>query len=892
MNLHFELEYHTHWGERVCVEVKLRVRGKKEKLRRFDLDTQDGCHWGGDAIVQEKNIDSFAYQYLICAGEKVVRREWNGVERNFPADAVKNFVFPDFWKDIPMLNHLYSSAYINVVSHFAVKEPQIIYYDKTIVFRVTAPQLKQGQVLALIGSQPPLGAWNANRALCMTTAGLNEWVLSVSAEGIYLPFEYKYVVMDERTGELIEWEGGENRRSPSMVIDPGKVLVISDTELRVKEERWKTAGVVVPVFSLRSENSQGVGDFGDLKRMVDWAVQTGLHIIQLLPIYDTTQTYTRSDSYPYNSISIYALHPIYVDLQQLSPIHDAAYQLEYEKRRRELNALSSVDYEAAMQLKMEYLKRLYKQEAKQVLKADDFVHFCNRNAEWLVAYAVFCLLRDKYGTADFRKWPKYSTYKAEEIMALAEKKEREVNFYVYVQYLLDKQLSATTRYARENGVMLKGDIPIGISRYSVEAWVEPHYFHLNGQAGAPPDDFSRNGQNWGFPTYNWERMSEDGYEWWVRRFRKMAEYFDAYRIDHVLGFFRIWQIPMHSVHALLGQFAPAMAMSEQEMEGYGFVFDHQRHAMPYITDEVLAMLFGPIADEVRSLYLTPTPLGIYELKPEFSTQRMVEAQFAERNDAHSTTLKEGLYRLISNVLFVPDNANEETYHPRIASMDETCFTALSQHEQEAYRRLYNDYFYHRHNDFWYAQAMQKLPALVQSTQMLVCAEDLGMVPACVGPVMQQLKMLSLEIQAMPKTQNQLFGHLEENPYCSVSTVFTHDMPTLRGWWEEDYDRAQKFYNQILQHDGEAPRVMPGWLCQEVLARHLYSPSMLCLISLQDWLSMDDNLRHPHPQEERINIPSSPNHYWRYKMHLTIEQLLAQTAFNEQIKMLVQRGGRV
>ena len=891
MNFHFELDYHTNWGERVCVELKLHQRGKRTITRLFDLDTQDGCYWSGDAVLMEKNIDSFTYQYLICAGEKVVRREWNGVERNFPADDQKSFFFPDFWKDIPVLNHLYSSAYLNTVSHFAPRQPEIVYYDKTLVFRVTAPQLKKGQVPALIGSQPPLGAWNANRALRMTPAGINEWVLSVSAEGLYLPFDYKFVVMDETTGELLEWEGGDNRHSPSMIIDSGKVVVIYNTDLRIKEERWKTAGVVVPVFALRSQSSQGVGDFGDLKRLVDWTEQTAMHVIQLLPIYDTTQTHTKADSYPYNSISIYALHPMYVDLQQLPPINDAAYQLEYEKQRRKLNALEQVDYEEVNRLKVDYLSRLYKQESRRIQKDNDFLSFCNRNQEWLTPYCAFCWLRDKYGTSNFQQWPKYASYKEEEILALAEKKEREFNFYAYIQYLLDRQLADVAQYARSKGVLLKGDIPIGISRHSVEAWVEPHYFHMNGQAGAPPDDFSRNGQNWGFPTYNWQRMEQDGYQWWQKRFQKMAEYFDAYRIDHVLGFFRIWQIPMHSVHALLGQFAPALSLTEHEVKEYGFAFDSVKHLKPYITDEVLAEVFGPLSDEVLAKFLDTDADGDYVLKAEFATQRQVEAFFAEATDARSLTLRDGLYQLISNVLFVPDNQNPETVHPRIAALQESCFTALPRQAQEAYRRLYNDYFYHRHNDFWYAQAMQKLPALLQSTSMLVCAEDLGMVPQCVAPVMEQLRMLSLEIQAMPKAPNQLFGHLEENPYRSVCTIFTHDMPTLRGWWQEDAERAQKFYNQILQHDGTAPETMPGWLCQEVLARHLYSPSMLCLISLQDWLSMDEKLRHPNPEAERINIPSNPNHYWRYRMHLTLEDLMQQNDFNNHVKLLVLRGGR-
>ena len=169
-----------------------------------------------------------------------------------------------------------------------------------------------------------------------------------------------------------------------------------------------------------------------------------------------------------------------------------------------------------------------------------------------------------------------------------------ISIYYFIQFHLHLQLLEATNYARANGVVLKGDIPIGISRNSVEAWTEPHYFNLNGQAGAPPDDFSVNGQNWGFPTYNWEVMEQDDYSWWMKRFRKMSEYFDAYRIDHILGFFRIWEIPMHAVHGLLGQFVPSLPMSREEIESYGLPF-----------------------------------------REEFDTQRKVETFFAGKTDADS-----------------------------------------------------------------------------------------------------------------------------------------------------------------------------------------------------------------------------------------------------------------
>ncbi len=890
MKLHFSLEYGTKWGESVHVEISQKKFTGRTFVQSFPLDTQDGLCWSGDVTLSARDVKSFSYEYLIMAGDHVVRREWNVVKREFPAREGLSFKFPDYWRDVPPLSHTYSSAYTRCVSHFLAREPQLIYFDRTIIFRLQAPQLAAGQVPAVIGSQPPIGAWNLDLALRMNPCGVNEWVIAISADGLTLPFEYKYVVLDEQSGKLLKWEDGANRVCGSNILASNSVLLMYDKELRTEEELWRTAGVVVPVFSLRSEHSQGVGDFHDLRLMVDWAVKTRMHVIQLLPIYDTTQTHGWTDSYPYCCISIYALHPMYLDLSQLPALMDEDYMRSYEEKRRELNALSQVDYVQVSSLKTDYLRRLYNQCREEIKQSADYHAFYEENREWLVPYTAFCMLRDRHCTADFNDWGEYAVYDIWRVQMLVEKNEEEAGFYAYVQYLLDKQLSETVRYARANNIVLKGDIPIGISRSSVEAWTEPYYFNMNGQAGAPPDDFSVMGQNWGFPTYNWARMAEDGYSWWAKRFRRMSAYFDAYRVDHVLGFFRIWEIPQHSVHGLLGQFVPALPLTPDEMRDFGLNFDEELMTKPYITDDVLENIFGKDAERVRELYLQPEKNGRYSLKPEYATQRQVEQAFADAAE-DDIRVRDGLYSLINNVLFVPDHQREGVYHPRISVMNDFVFRALPWQDQEAFLQLYNHYFYYRHNEFWYHQAMQKLPTLVNATPMLPCAEDLGMVPACVGSVMDQLRMLSLEIQSMPKQPGLLFGNLEDNPYLSVATIFTHDMPTLREWWEEDAARAAKYYAQALKHEGDAPAALSAQLCREILEQHLLSPSMLCLISLQDWMSVDEQVRRANPYEERINIPSVPNHYWRYRMHLTIEQLLASEDFCATLAKLIHQSGR-
>jgi 4-alpha-glucanotransferase len=157
--------------------------------------------------------------------------------------------------------------------------------------------------------------------------------------------------------------------------------------------------------------------------------------------------------------------------------------------------------------------------------------------------------------------------------------------------------------------------------------------------------------------------------------------------------------------------------------------------------------------------------------------------------------------------------------------------------------------------------------------------------------MNELRILSLEIQTMPKEPNIPFGKLSHNPYRSVCTFSTHDMPTMRQWWDEDNERTQQYYNIPLRRTGEAPHPLPGWLAKDIISRQLTSPSMLCLLSLQDWLGMDEQLRLPDQNGERINIPANPRHYWRWRMHLTIEQLMQANEFNENIKTLIIQSGR-
>ena len=889
MTVSFNIEYRTSWGEEV------RIAGLLPES--IPMHTTDGIYWTADVELEvPKEGMTINYSYQIEQNQIIIRKEWDSFPRRLflSGNSKKKYQIKDCWKNIPEQLYYYSSAFTEALLAHPDRAEIPPCHKKGLVIKAYAPRINKDYCLAICGNQKALGNWDPDKAIPMSDANFPEWQIELDASKLKFPLEYKFILYHKEEKKADCWENNPNRYLADPELKTNETLVISDRYAYFDIPVWKGAGIAIPVFSLKSENSFGVGDFGDLKRMIDWAVSTQQKVIQILPINDTTMTHAWTDSYPYNSISIYAFHPMYADIKQMGTLKDKSAAAKFNKKQKELNGLPAMDYEAVNQTKWEYFRLIFKQEGEKVLASGEFGEFFNANKEWLQPYAVFSYLRDAFQTPNFREWPRHSVYNAQDIEKMCRPESVDyphIALYYYIQFHLHLQLVAATKYAREHGVVLKGDIPIGISRNSVEAWTEPYYFNLNGQAGAPPDDFSVNGQNWGFPTYNWDVMEKDGYRWWMKRFQKMSEYFDAYRIDHILGFFRIWEIPMHAVHGLLGQFIPSIPMSREEIESYGLPF-REEYLIPYIHESFLGQVFGPHTDYVKQTFLLPaeTP-GVYHMKPEFTTQREVESFFAGKNDENSLWIRDGLYTLISDVLFVPDTKEKDKYHPRIGIQRDFIFRSLNEQEQNAFNRLYDQYYYHRHNEFWRQQAMKKLPQLTQSTRMLVCGEDLGMIPDCVSSVMNDLRILSLEIQRMPKNPMHEFGYLNEYPYRSVCTISTHDMSTLRGWWEEDYLQTQRYYNTMLGHYGTAPTVATPELCEEEVRNHLKSNSILCILSLQDWLSIDGKWRNPNVQEERINVPSNPRNYWRYRMHLTLEQLMKAEELNDKIRELIKYTGR-
>lgn len=896
MKIKFNIKYRTNWGESLYISGGIPALGDGDDQKAVQMHFLGGELWELEIELPDGSLGKdFTYRYIVKADNAAWRFEWGEPHRFEVAAGCKDYLIFDRWQDQPFDKPYYSSAFVDGMLHREHRDTVAPARPGTLDIRVSAPMVQPGQILAIAGEGKLLGDWDVTKAIRMSDARYPEWEAALPLSALTLPCEYKFVILDRATGEVVAWEGRNNRSLDfTPAADMASQLVVKAGMRFVNPlAPWKGAGTAIPVFSIRTEEDFGVGDFMDLFKMVDWCKLTGQKILQLLPINDTTMTGTWTDSYPYNANTTFALHPMYVRLSEVGRLKNAERQAYYDGMAHKLNGLSQVDYEMVNKEKNAFMREIFPEQRREVEKRDDYKEFVAHNEYWLKPYAAFCTLRDINGTPEMAKWGEYAVYDEAKVDEFCRNHKDDICFVYFVQYHLDRQLRRVRDYAHRQGVVLKGDIPIGISRTSVDAWVYPHLFYMDCQAGAPPDAFSTLGQNWGFPTYNWEVMARDGFAWWKSRFRKMSEYFDAYRIDHVLGFFRIWQIPADAVHGLLGIFHPALPFHPDELRNnYDFWLNADVQASPLILEWMLTDFFGDYTDEAKGTFLTNIGGDRYRLQDFVDTQRKVVDYFASWEDNDRTNrLRDGLLGLIDNVLFIEDPYEKGKYHPRISAQFTYQYRCLSDYERWCFDRLYNDFFYHRHNDFWYGKAMWKLPPLIDSTRMLCCAEDLGMIPDCVPAVMNQLQILSFEIQRMPKDPKVEFGNTWSYPYYSVCTSSTHDMPGIRAWWESDHGMAQRFYNQVLRENGEAPYFAEPWICDRIVRLQADSPSMLCILPLQDWLSIDGSLRRENPQEEVINIPAISRHYWRYRMHITVEDLMKASDFNEHISNIVGTSGR-
>ncbi len=904
MRLTFNIHYHTQWGQNVYVCGNIPALGNWNPAEAVAMQLRQNNHWMLSLDIPNIFPLIIEYKYFIRDQEGEYLQWEFGENRSLCLEEKRFTVvdLKDVWRSKEgHTRSWFSDAFTSVLAYPSDLSGEIAHpapiANTLHRFQLYAPRVGRNHHICLIGEGDSLGAWDEKKAIIMDGSDYPLWKVEVklqSKENEALA--YKYGIYDHEAQKIVSWEAGEDRWIQPVSNARQKRLVVQNDHLFRYEKLWRGVGISIPVFSLRTQDSWGVGEFNDLHLLIDWADQTAQKLIQILPINDTVATHSWKDSYPYAAISVFALHPLYLNPVDLCRHYGLEIPDEFEKTRLALNALEQVDYEEVMKLKSRLYKWVFEEVKAHWWQEEAYLSFFEARKSWLLPYAAFSSLRDFYSTPNFRQWDTFQTYNETEIAhfcSVDQAHHDDIAIHYFIQYHLHLQLLAARNYAKEKGIVLKGDIPIGIYRHSVDAWVAPELYHMQSQAGAPPDDFAVSGQNWGFPTYNWEEMAKDGYQWWRDRLSQMATYFDAYRIDHILGFFRIWEIPYHSVEGLLGHFNPDLPVTKRELDERGIWLDDQRLCKPYIRYHILEQLFGTMTPRVIQLFLEETQAGEYTFKEQFQGQRNIADYLAARDDLSDELrrqLKEGLFSLTNEVLLLNAvSSNGQLFHPRISMQHTRSYQELDNDMQHKLNELYNDYFYHRQEDFWRQQALTKLPPITQATRMLVCGEDLGMVPACVPGVMDELGILSLRIQRMPHQGE--FGRLEEVPYMSVVSPSSHDMSTLRAWWEEDREKSQRFFNNVLGFEGEAPYFLEPWVAQAIIHQHLTSSAMWAIFPLQDLLAMDPDLRWEQTQKERINIPAIPQHYWRYRMHISLEMLIEATSFNLMLAEMIGMAGR-
>ena len=896
MNIVFRLDYHTVPGQSLWLKYSIVL---DEKGVRFDqvvpLQWINDSQWEVRVEVHGSGRFLLEYSYQLRQSTNGLKLdEWHGPRiSEVDLTAHDALLLLDSWCSAGTVDYAFETdAFLTAHpargSFTELATPE----NSTHAFQLRMAAVPTGQVPCLIGSVDEIGGWGWHSAVPLEETAPNVW-----QKNLYLPvdwhIEYKYGLFDLALQCVVSLELGENRILPSRSIGTRQWTKVSDECYRRDfGGLFRGAGVAVPVFSLRSAKSLGVGEFADLKPLADWATGVGLKLIQILPINDTTSSHDWTDSYPYSAISIFALHPLYLRIDDLKYAMPVAFKKKLGSACDELNLLEQVDYEAVMQVKTQLTRQIFAKHRVAILDSAAFGKFLEANGEWAIPYAVFCVKRDHYGSADFSRWEEWAVFDRERVNALIDPSQPEwpeIAYHLWLQCELDQQLADAVRHMHEHGIVLKGDLPIGIDRQSVDAWTAPHLFKMHAQTGAPPDAFAVKGQNWGFPTYDWEVMQKDGFAWWRSRFAQLSRYFDAYRIDHILGFFRIWQVPYDHVEGIMGHFDPAVPIHIDEIRERGIDFDYNRFCRPYIREHFLSERFGDKVEFVKSQFLNHCGDGYFQLREQVSTQRRIVDYFEDK--PFEDWIRDGLLDCASEVLFfeVPDSGGT-LFHPRCSMQTTFSYRELSLESRWRVEDLYNDYFYRRQEDFWQARGYEKLPAMRKASPMLLCGEDLGMVPACVPSVLKELGILSLEIQRMPKTHKTEFFNPQDAHYLSVVSPSTHDMSTLRAWWREDFQTTSKFAWQsfgIAFPDSE----LSGELASRILWQHLQSPAMWAIFPMQDLLAIDESIRHSDPNAERINVPAIMPFYWRYRMHLGLDELAAASDFNSNLTRLIQAAGR-
>lgn len=847
------------------------------------------------------------------------------VDRSHPANVLRSSLFANVVMSARPLAHQDGiGRACNTVHSCTMDETDGTYVTIHLHAMDLEIDSEPNNAICVTGGTATLGNWQLRQVVWMDRVSKGCWHVQINIPKGAFPVTYKYAIGRPEADLILE--SGESRLIALPSIGSGSISVAKYDGFVRRQDRWRGSGIAIPIFSLRTNESSlmGCGEFTDLVPMGRWCRECGFSLLQILPVCDTSVQKNWRDSYPYSSLCVFALHPMYINLidmlessysrslrvaqgNEVDPNNDVKKILLQDVLSLRDSALGEgtpdVDYEKTVSYKLQASRKIFEAFGKYDMMSDEYEVFKNENSPWLVPYSVFCFLRDLFQTPKHWTWGVYAEPNAAMIDHLSSPDQewhQTIQFYCYLQFKLHQQLYSSSCKLKDMGIVLKGDLPIGVDKCSVDTWLHPSLFRMHTNTGAPPDYFDPKGQNWGFPTYNWEAMAKDDYAWWRRRLSHMAQYFQAYRIDHILGFFRIWELSSNCKTGIMGRFRPSVGYTRKELESQG-LWDIDRLAEPFITDELLSEMLDDkeLETEVKERFLEPCPGDRYRFKQRYASENAIfslrsRPGLPDNTAVDTERVKSILIKLVQNVCLIKDgDCPDGNFFPRFNLVDTKSFEYLQDsHWKLTLRNMHDDSFFGLRSDYiWKHQALKILPMMQHATDMLVCGEDLGLIPPCVHPIMGELGIIGLRIQRMPSEQAVEFGDPESYGYMTVASPSSHDTTNFRAWYQEDAPRRRRYCSNVLGIREDIPTCTPS-IVRSVMKQHLDSPSILAIFSIQDIIGMSNVLPQRDPDEETINVPSNPDHYWKYRMHITVEDLDADSELKQTLRNYMVTSGRI
>jgi len=750
-------------------------------------------------------------------------------------------------------------------------------------FRIMALQVPKQFMLYITGSSQFFGNWTRFEPL----RPIDElyWEFSFEIPSSIPMFEYKYLMIDP-SNHNIYWEHRPNRffRFPQ---NNTQIYLIHDWLFKQPANRFHGAGITISLYSIHSHQSfMGIGELYDLKLLIDWAVLANMSLIQLLPIMDIFYSNTDHLSHSNIPISAFAINPLYLTLRNIGG---------YEGIR----SINRGDPVSVRKIKMDCLKSIFsKQDINQLRSDPMFIKYINDNQYWIHSYSMWCAIRDEcLENGKDVEWP---VFNAQMNSCVLDSNDSSLTigclFNAWVQYQCHIQLMEISSYAKENGIVLSCIMTIGQRKNSADIWTHPEFFDLNNTIGAPPDIFSFHGQNWGYPSWNWEEMKKDGYQWLREQMSFRERYFQACQFDHPLGFFRCWAIPTDTENPLFGHFVPSNPIDIKDLQDLQ-IRDIARLCRPLfpISDVLSFALPEPVKEKIINL-LAVCEGGIWKFRSKYTTDTSIKEVIKQLTEGLDEVQKlqynlaeKILLSHFESVCLIPDREQpHKKYYPRFSMTDSTVFRSLPERDAQVLYKLFVDFYYRINLQLWHEQGQHKLSVLASSS-MQFFGYDLGASLNDEEKILHRVGICSYRVQRVPRESIQRFDGTNNFPYMSVCSPTPHDLPHLTLWWRQEQADAQLFYHQFLKKGDVAPLILTPDIASGIIQLHLSSDSMWCMFVFDDLLSIESEFDSVI-SNLWINDPSCDNKF-RYRMKLSLNDLLAHKEWIKNLSKLIENSHR-